>query len=488
MKKAIRFFSLALAILMIFPLFSVFPVKISATEQTYDGAHDGELLRSVNFNSGEWDPAFADTNNCGADVSVSTDGTAAHFTVLSSSYKRAMWGGFYSGEPDGSPADLAYEEALGAVLPIEAGACYTLTFDLTLGCDNVAFGIQADGSNALLIQGNGQSRWYEWNTSRVGAASDNNEKWHYHIASGTTTRDAQTFAVVIDCDAKTMSLYVKDIYDGAFYFCRSLYYDNASWASDYFRCRFAVRAIGNVTPDETYTADVSDLNIYKGNAMNPLFGDGYRLPYWSRPDDVKLLDVNFNENEWDPEFATESNCGANVSVSDDGSAVSFTVLSSSYKRAMWGGFYSGEPSGTPETLAYNEALGTALPMEPGAKYTMVFDLTFGHDNVAFGIMVDGRNSLGRDLRQQRKVDLPHRRGIDQTRRPHLRRDGRLRREDDGALRSGRERRLLLSLPLDDLRRLRRLGFHLLPLPPERPCDRRHSERQLHRRPREPKDL
>ena len=392
MKKAIRFFSLAMAVLMLLPLLSAFPVRVSATEQTYATTHNGELLRTVNFNSEEWSPAFADSNNCGANVAISNDGSAVTMTVTTDSYKRAMWGGFYSGEPDGSPADLAYEEALGAVLPIEAGATYTMTFDLTLGNDNVALGIQVDGSNALLIRGNGQSYWYEWNTSRVGATSDNNEKWHYHIASGTTTRDAQTFAVVIDCDAKTMSLYVKDIYDGAFYFCRSLNYENASWASDYFRCRVAARAVSG-TPDESYTAELSNLNIYKGNAMNPLFGDGYRLPYWSRPDDAKLLDVNFNADEWDPEFATANNCGADVSVSSDGTVAHFTVLSSSYKRAMWGGYYSGEPSGSPETLAYNEALGAALPMEPGAKYTMVFDLTFGHDNVALGVQVDGTNAL-----------------------------------------------------------------------------------------------
>ena len=403
MKKAIRFFSMALAILMLLPMLSAFPVKVRATEQTYATTPNGELLRTVNFNSEEWNPAFADPNNCGADVTVSDDGSAVHFNVLSSSYKRAMWGGFYSGEPDGSPADLAYEEDLGALLPIETGAKYTMVFDLTLGCDNVAFGIQVDGRNALTIQGNGQSRWYSWNDygqekngvvqRGVGNTAANNELWNYHNGTTAFRRGTRTFAVVVDCDAKTMSLYVKNLFNDAFSFCRSIAYDDdLVWDSDYFRCRLNVRAISG-TPNDSYTVDVSNLNIYKGNVLNPLYGDDYRMPCWSYSDGAKLLNVNFNAAEWDAAFATESNCGADVTVSDDGSAVHFTVLSSSYKRAMWGGFYSGEPSGSPETIAYNETLGTALPMEPGAKYTMIFDLTLGHDNVAFGIMVDGRNSL-----------------------------------------------------------------------------------------------
>ena len=41
---------------MLFPLFSVFPVRVSATEQTYDETRDGELLRAVNFNADYWYP------------------------------------------------------------------------------------------------------------------------------------------------------------------------------------------------------------------------------------------------------------------------------------------------------------------------------------------------------------------------------------------------------------------------------------------------
>ena len=390
MKKAIRFFSLALAILMLVPMISVFPVKVSATEQTYDDVHDGELLRTVNFNDPAWKSAFYDANNQDAIAAVSSDGTAVEFTVTSDLYKRAMWGGFY---PSNGMDEDEYEAALGDLQPMEPGAVYTTIFDLTLGNDNVSFGIMVDGYNALSIQGNGNSRWYGWNTVRVGNTSNNDEKWHYHTAAGTTRRDTQTFAVVTDYDAKTMSLYVKDVVDGNFYFCRSITYEGSGvWDSAFFRCRFAVRSLGG-TPDETYTAKIANLNVYKGNAMNPLFCDGYQLPYWAHADGDKLLDVNFNAEEWHPEFATEHNVGAVMTPSEDGSSLSMTVLNESYKRAIWGGFYTDAEDGTPEELAFYDALSTALPMEDGAKYTMVFDLKLKNDHVSFGVQVDGRNTL-----------------------------------------------------------------------------------------------
>ncbi|MBO4283157.1 MAG: endonuclease/exonuclease/phosphatase family protein [Clostridia bacterium] len=393
MKKTARFFSLALAILMLIPMLSVFPVKVSATGATYDATHNGELLRTVNFNAPEWKQGFADDNNKGADVEVSNDGNAVSLTVQNANNKRAMWGGFYSGAADGSPEDLAYDAALGEVQPMETGVKYTFVFDLTLGNDNVGFGIMADGNNTLVIRGDGQSRWYQWNTLKVGETGNNKRLWSSHIASGTTTRDQHTFAVVVDYDAKTMSLYVLDENYDAFYFCRSITCDDSGvWDSDYLRSRLNVRSL-NGTADETYTADVSNLNIYKGDALSPLFGDGYRLPYWTRDDGEKLADVNFNGNEWRQGFATEHNVGADVTTSEDGSAVFMTVQNANNKRAMWGGFYSNEEENSPEEAAFEEHLGTTLPLCAGAKYTMVFDLTLGDNRVAFGVQVDGHNSL-----------------------------------------------------------------------------------------------
>ncbi|MBP5429262.1 MAG: endonuclease/exonuclease/phosphatase family protein [Clostridia bacterium] len=387
MKKAIRFFSLALALLMLLPMLSVFPIKVRATEQTYDASRDGELLRTVNFAADEWKQSFYDNNNCDAVAAVSDDGASVGFTVTSNLYKRAIWGGFYPGA--GVDVD-EYEEVLGEALPMEPGAKYTMTFDLTLAHDNVSFGIMVDGNNALSIRGNGQSRWYEWNTVRVDNTSVENEKWTEHIANGTSRRDTHTFAVTVDYDAKTMALYVLDENDGRFYFCRSMTYDGSGvWDSDYFRCRFSVRSIGG-TPDETYTAEIANLNIYKGNALSPLFGNGYQFAYWSRDDGDKLLDVNFKSEDWRRQFATENNQGADVTISESGSAVFMRVLDESYKRAMWGGFYPGEGVDVDE---FEEGLGRALPMETGAKYTMIFDLTLGDNRVAVGVQVDGRNTL-----------------------------------------------------------------------------------------------
>ena len=396
MSKAIRFFSLALAILMLVPLLSVFPVKVSATEQTYDETHNGELLRTVNFLSDDWHPDYqraanGTSSNMGADVAVSSDGTSVSLTVQNGNNKRAMWGGFY---PGAGVDEDEYEAALGAALPMCTGAKYTMVFDLTLGHDNVSFGIQVDGHNALSIQGNGQSRWYGWNTVNVWNASENNEKWNQHDGVEATERDTHTFAVTVDYDAKTMALYVKNEDDGAFYFCRSMTYDGENvWDSNYFRCRLCVRSLSG-TPDETYTAEIANLNIYKGNAMNPLFGKGCRLPsYWSRSDGEKVLDVSYKANGWYHDFATASNVGADVVIDDEGgTSLKMTVLNESYKRAIWGGFYS-ESDDDDEIAAYNDFLGMILPFTAGETYTMIFDLTLGDDHVAFGIQVDGENTL-----------------------------------------------------------------------------------------------
>ena len=354
---------------------------------SYWSHDDGDKLLDVNFNAPEWKRSFYNENNCGAIADVSNDGTAVGFTVTTESYKRAIWGGFYPGS--GVDED-EFDEGLGIALPGGDGAKYTLIFDLTLGHNNVGFGIMADGNNDLLIRGNGQSQWYQWNTSKVGETSDDNEKWDNHIAVRTTRRDTHTFAVTVDYDAKTMALYVMDESDGCFYFCRSITYDGSGvWDSAYFRCRFYVRSMSG-TPNASYTADLKDLKIYKGNALTHQWNNVYTLPYDAHADGDELFKANFLDDGWLPEFATTSNQGAEIDISDDGSAVEMTVTNDSYKRAMWGGFYPGDGVNAD---AFNAALGSALPMRPGVKYTVVFDLTLGDDRVAFGIQVDGRNAL-----------------------------------------------------------------------------------------------
>ena len=361
MKKTIRFFGIALVLLMLLPMLAALPVRVSATEPepSYDAAEDGELLRAVNFKADGWQQGFYDKNNKDADVVVSDDGSSVKLTVQNAGNKRAMWGGFYSGAEDDSPEDIAYDNALGNVLPMKAGAKYTMVFDLTLGSNNVAFGIHVDGNNTVLIRGNGQSQWYQWNTSRVGETADDNEKWNFHTATGASTRDTNTYAVTVDYDAKTMELWVKDVSDGAFYFVRSMTYTGSGvWDSNYFRCRLYVRYMTG-TPNSSYSADVANLKIYKGNALKQLTGNAYQLGYWSRSDGDELLDVNFGDDTYMTPALSANNNYDDLDVTVDGGSVTFTSLGTDSRRGLWG---DDLPAGF-------------FPLSAGTKYSVFFDLT-----------------------------------------------------------------------------------------------------------------
>ena len=354
MKKKLRFFSMALAILMILPMLAAIPV--SATDpSTYDLAEAGQLLRSVNFKADYWNTEFASSSNSGADIAVSDDGTSVKLTVNTTSSSRAMWGGFY---PDDEDED-EYEAALGDLLPMKAGAKYTMVFDLKLGHDNVGFGIQVDGDNALIIRGNGQSRWLKWNNLKIDETSDNNEKWNYHTASGASKRDKNTYAVTVDYDAKTMELWVVDVSDGAFYFVRSITCEDESvWTSSYFRCRLTARKLDG-TANSSYTAEVSNLNIYKGNALKQLSGNSYLLSYWSHLDGDELFDVNFTSTDYLSPALSTNNGYDDLDVTVDGGTVTFTSLSTDSKRGIWG-----------DTLPAD-----FFPLSAGVKYTVYFSLT-----------------------------------------------------------------------------------------------------------------
>lgn len=374
MKKTARFLSIALALLLIVPMLAAFVVSADGpTPKTYDEAADGDLLRTVNFKAAEWHNAFATDSNKGADVEIAEDGSSVKLTVQNANNKRAMWGGFYSGAEDDSPEDIAYDAALGEVLPMKAGVKYTFTFDLTLGSDNVAFGIQVDGQNSLNICGNGQSRWYSWNDNKVSNTSDNNEKWNYHYASGSDKRDQQTFAVVLDYDAKTMTLYILDINDGQFYLCRSIYFsDDKVWDSSYFRCRLSVRSIGG-TPDGDYFAEVSNLNVYKGDTMNVVTEAAY-TPYDEAQDGDVLYVANFKgDSVWRPTTGVSSAWDSmKAEVAEDGKSVSLTPVRDHDKgRSEWGG-----------------ALNTDLYTAPGHSYTVEFTVTAEAEDQKIGFYPD----------------------------------------------------------------------------------------------------
>ena len=362
MGKKVRFLSMALAIVMILPMLVVFPITVNATgSSTYDLMADGQWIRTVNFKADYWKPDYhrksdGTSDNKGADIAVSNDGTTIKLTVQNANNKRAMWGGFY---PDDEDED-EYEASLGDILPMKAGVKYTMVFDLKLGSDNVAFGIQVDGNAALAILGNGQTRWYNWNkfAEADGGVSDGTEgeKWTAH--TDYTRGDTITYAVTVDYDAKTMELWVKDT-NGAFYLCRSITNTHSSvWDSSYFRCRLTVRSWYG-TPNSSYYAEVSNLNIYKGKILKQISGDAY-LPYYaSHVDGNELLDVDFGSVLYMTPSLSSDNSDNDLDVAVDGGSVTFTSKDADNKRGIWGGSLPAD----------------FFPLSSGVKYTVYFSLT-----------------------------------------------------------------------------------------------------------------
>ncbi|MBO6019570.1 MAG: hypothetical protein J6P88_00100, partial [Clostridia bacterium] len=224
----------------------------------YQAAADNSLLRTVNFKQDGFNPAFADNNNKGADVEVSNDGTTVTFTVQNANNKRAMWGDY-----------------LVDALPLYGGANaqngvqYTFMYDVILGNENVGFGLQVDGNNALVVDGAGNVLWYEWNTKKVSASAEESKNWINHTDVAPTAK--QTFAVTMDYTATNFTLYVKRS-NGTFEKVRSMTYNNCDWAGSRVRPRFYIRTIDTgIAPDATYTAAVSNLRIFKGTDFSDLY-------------------------------------------------------------------------------------------------------------------------------------------------------------------------------------------------------------------------
>ena len=205
---------------------------------------EGALLRTVNFHADGYNPDFMTADNDDATAEIRGE-SSVRLTVKNEGNKRAMWGD-YLVEP----------------LPLYDGVRYTFVFDLTFGCGNVAFGIQTDGNVSLLLDGDGNVYWYSWNTKRIGASQKESENWANCTDVDKTAK--QTFAVTMNYDTKTLGLYVKQS-NGSFGFVRSVRYENTTWNSTRVRTQFYVRMIDTEqTPDETYTATVENLKIYKG--------------------------------------------------------------------------------------------------------------------------------------------------------------------------------------------------------------------------------
>ena len=209
----------------------------------YAAQADGALLQTVNFNQAGWNPGFASDSNCGADVEIISN-DSVKFTLNGTSNNRAMWG-----------AELVDTLPLVGTIRSNPGVEYTFVFDVTFGNDNMRVGVMPDAENALMIQGNGALEWRRWNTQQ-GSIS---EKWTDHT---DVTGSTQTFALVMDYDACSYALYVKQS-NGSFEYVTSREKSYLWDTYDTMNFRFRVD-IKSGTPDESYTVIVSNVKIYKG--------------------------------------------------------------------------------------------------------------------------------------------------------------------------------------------------------------------------------
>lgn len=213
---------------------------------------DNTLLRTVNFKADGYDPGFASDSNKGADVAISNDGTGVTFTIQKTNNQRAMWGDY-----------------VVAPLPLTDGAKYTFIYDLTFGNENVAFGLQVDGNNALVVNGAGGVCWYAWNSTKYNVSEEPSKNWTNRTDVPADAK--QTFAVTMDYDANTFALYVKKA-NGSFVLVRSMTLNDCSWSGSRVRARFYIRRVDtNLEPDATYTAEVENLKIYKGVTASELY-------------------------------------------------------------------------------------------------------------------------------------------------------------------------------------------------------------------------
>ena len=246
MKKTMKkILCMVLVLMMAMPLIA-FPANATPADD-YAAAGDGALLRSVNFKADYWSQEDGGEGNDDGEAEVAEDGSSAKFTLKNEGNKRLVWGG------------IAEENCF----TVGEGSKYTLMFDLQLGKTNgaVGLGIRFGDEQALVIDGNGHTYWYGWGSTKVGATTDNDERWNY--VTDVAKADAHTFAVEIDYDNYSMTLYVKNS-DGSFGHVRTVSSeDQRSQMAGTLHCSlFTLRRSGTV--NDEYWAEISDLRIYKG--------------------------------------------------------------------------------------------------------------------------------------------------------------------------------------------------------------------------------
>lgn len=251
MKKIL---ALVLVLMMTVPLFA-FSVSAEGTPaEIYAAAKDGDLLQTVNFKGEDWTQEFKSDSYKDGSVAVSDDGTTATITLANTNNRRVAWGSV--DEDVRFPVD-------------EDNSKYTLLFDLKFSKTNgqVRFGIRLGDDQALVIDGNGHTYWYNWGSVKTGASSSDDERWNY--VTDVAKADTHTFAVEIDYTEGTMTLFVKNS-DGTFGYVREVTHsdyekmaDGTGLTCQLFAC--PDKNSRDVSGDGHY-ATVSNLQVFKGLA------------------------------------------------------------------------------------------------------------------------------------------------------------------------------------------------------------------------------
>ena len=322
----------------------------------YRSHADGDEMMTVNFEDTTLmtrSPSLINNNDYD-DLDVEIDKETVTLTSLSTDSRRGIWG-----------APLS-----GTFFPLSAGAQYTFFYHLSLS-ENVLAGFYLDGTQGVVVKSDGTATLYRYDTRHTTATVSGWISW----ADETDVEGLeQDFAVTFDYDTKTVALFVK-VMNGTY--ARVL---ETVLADETLDGETAVQAYfyaKGSNADETAT--VSGFTICKGMAVDVLDRAAIGLnAYNAAAENALLHTVNFNAAGYNPVFADAANDDATVSILDD-SSVRFTVKNAGNKRAVWGD-YTVDP----------------LPLYGGVKYSFVFDLTFGSENVGFGLQMDGNSALTLD--------------------------------------------------------------------------------------------
>ncbi len=365
MKKAIRFFSLALAVLMILPMLVSLPVKVSATEpaigysKTYAAASDGELLYKADFRgtSGVWSPGAA---WCGMTATKAADGSYVKLKPQSGSDARGC----------------AWRGELNTANYTAIGCSYTVTFTLDGSNDNQYVGFFPDWRTGFIFTPGQKKTSVGQCDGGVNLTAVAGEETYSGGGDG-----AQSYAVEFSVgntkngNYYTVSTYKLYVWDGEEWtLIRELNANQRSmmrWSDGdpevvlgFFR--------NPVEGQRNQTVTVSNLKVYRGLCADALSARAYEA---AQNGDL-LYRANFNGTPgvWSPGAAWS---GMTATVAADGSSVKLKPQSGSDAR---GCAWRGE---------LNAANYTAI----GCSYTITFTLDGSNDDQYVGFFPDWKTGF-----------------------------------------------------------------------------------------------